>query len=248
MPSLVRMGQLSRLSGVPSSTIKHYLREGLLPAKSVSTAKNSALYDSGLVDQVRHIKDLQTTHFLPLWRIKEVLSGDADTVAATVAAAVDRVREGDAEPRSLQVSALMQRGLSDEELTYLRDKGLIGGGDVLGGDDIALCETIISAREAGLTDRLSTLAVLERYRQQLEALVAAEVEIFQESIVTGAGERLALSTVDAMKVSERLVLLLRRRMLLPVFEAASATSKIAKKIRPVKTDTSDKRREDKKRK
>lgn len=90
--------------------------------------------------------------------------------------------------------------------------------------------------------------MLERYRQQLEALVAAEVEIFQESIVTGAGERLALSTVDAMKVSERLVLLLRRRMLLPVFEAASATSKTAKKIRPVKTDTSDKRRKDKKRK
>ncbi len=215
---LVRMGELARSSGVPSSTIKHYLREGLLPGKSVSIARNSALYDRSLIEQIRHIKALQTTHFLPLWRIKEVLSGKADAAVATVAAAVDRVLEVDGPVRSESVDALLHRGLRQEELDFLIDHGLVARSGMLGGDDLVLCETIIRAREAGLTDRLSTLTVLHRYHQQVETLVAAEIAVFQEGIVTGAGERLAASTVEAMKVSERLVLLLRRRMLLPVFE------------------------------
>jgi len=232
------MGELSRLSGVPSSTIKHYLREGLLPGKSVSIARNSALYDGSLVDQIQHIKALQTTHFLPLWRIKEVLSGKADPAVATVAAAVDRVLETEGPVRSEPVAALLQRGLRQEELAFLTDRGLVGDSGVLAGDDLVLCETIIHAREAGLTDRLSTLTVLERYHQQVETLVAAEIAVFREGIVTGAGERLAASTVEAMKVSERLVLLLRRRMLLPVFERlalpAPTTAKSTKAARPKK--------------
>jgi DNA-binding transcriptional MerR regulator len=212
------MGELSRQSGVPSSTIKHYLREGLLPGKSVSIARNSALYDRALIDQIRHIKALQTTHFLPLWRIKEVLAGKSDPAVATVAAAVDRVLESEGPVRSEPVAELLQRGLRQEELAFLIDRGLVADTGVLAGDDLVLCETIIRAREAGLTDRLSTLTVLERYRQQVETLVAAEIAVFQEGIVVGAGERLAASTVEAMKVSERLVLLLRRRMLLPIFE------------------------------
>jgi len=235
---LIRMGELSRLSGVPSSTIKHYLREGLLPGKSVSIARNSALYDHSLVDQIRHIKALQTTHFLPLWRIKEVLSGKADPAVATVAAAVDRVLENEGPVRSEPVATLLQRGLRQEELAFLIDSGLVGDTGVLAGDDLVLCETIIRAREAGLTDRLSTLTVLERYRQQVETLVAAEIAVFQEGIVAGAGERLAASTVEAMKVSERLVLLLRRRMLLPVFERlalpAPTTAKSPKAARPTR--------------
>lgn len=250
------MGELSRLSGVPSSTIKHYLREGLLPGKSVSIARNSALYDRALVDQILHIKSLQTTHFLPLWRIKEVLAGTADPAVATVAAAVDRVLEHDGPVRSEPVAALLQRGLRPEELAFLTDRGLVADSGVLAGDDLVLCETLIRAREAGLTDRLSTLTVLERYRQQVETLVAAEIALFQEGIVMGAGERLAASTVEAMKVSERLVLLLRRRMLLPVFERlaqrrnsttpsqanTTATTKTAKKTAKKTTAKTKKKR------
>jgi DNA-binding transcriptional MerR regulator len=240
------MGELSRQSGVPSSTIKHYLREGLLPGKSVSIARNSALYDRALVDQIRHIKALQTTHFLPLWRIKEVLAGTADPAVATVAAAVDRVVEAEGPVRSEPVAALLQRGLRREEFAFLTDRGLVADTGVLAGDDLVLCETIIRAREAGLTDRLSTLTVLERYRQQVENLVAAEIEVFQEGIVAGAGERLAASTVEAMKVSERLVLLLRRRMLLPSFErlarpsatTIAKTSKAATVPKPTKAKKS----------
>jgi DNA-binding transcriptional MerR regulator len=212
------MGELSRLSGVPSSTIKHYLREALLPGKSVSLAKNSALYDRSLVAQIRHIKDLQTTHFLPLWRIKEVLSGKADAAMATVAAAVDRVVEREASGRTERVMALLQRGLTTDELSFLLEHGLIASGEVMSGDDLALCEVIIRAHEAGLTDGLSTLTVLQRYQQHVERLVAAEIDIFQ-GIVAGAGDALATATVESMKVSERLVTLMRRRMLLPIFQA-----------------------------
>ena len=229
---LVRMGELSRLSGVPSSTIKHYLREGLLPGKSVSIARNSALYDRELVARITHIKDLQTMHFLPLWRIKDVLAGTADATVATVAAAVERVLEGDGSPRSERVTNLLERGLRRDELDFLIDNGLLAHGDTIVGDDLQLCETIIRARDTGLTDRLSTLAILEQYRTLVETMVASEIAMFQESIVAGAGGTLAEATVEAMKVSERLVLLLRRRRLLPIFEAAAGAGVSHPRVAP----------------
>ncbi len=226
---LVRMGELSRLSGVPSSTIKHYLREGLLPGKSVSLARNSALYDRSLVARIQHIKELQTAHFLPLWRIKDVLAGHADEKVATVAAAVERVLEGDGSPRSERVSGLLQRGLTREELDFLTTNGLIGDADTVVGDDLQLCEAIIRARDTGLTDRLSTVAVLEQYRSAVESLVASEIAVFHTHIVAGAGVGLANATVEAMKVSERLVVLLRRRLLLPIFEGTATPKRGATK-------------------
>ena len=39
---LLRMGELAEASGVPAPTIKHYLREGLLP-EPVKTSRNMRL-------------------------------------------------------------------------------------------------------------------------------------------------------------------------------------------------------------
>ncbi len=72
-PQLVKISELARLSGVPSPTIKHYMREGLLPGPARRTSRNMAYYDARLADRVRAIKDLQQEHFLPLKLIGEVL-------------------------------------------------------------------------------------------------------------------------------------------------------------------------------
>ena len=62
--ALVKMADLARLSGVPAPTIKHYIREGLLPAPERRTSRNMAYYDARLAERVRAIKDLQA-RFLP---------------------------------------------------------------------------------------------------------------------------------------------------------------------------------------
>jgi DNA-binding transcriptional MerR regulator len=212
------MGELSRRSGVPASTIKHYLREGLLPGAAVSMARNSALYDPSLVARLVEIKELQQKHFLPLWRIKEVLQGKADPRVATVSAAVDRVIAED--QRRATRTSLLQQGLTTAELDALIRAGLLPDADVYAGDDLALLETVTRAHATGLTAHLPVVDIVARYHDNVRRLVEDEIAIFRDTILSGAGERLADNTVEAMKISERLVVLLRRRLLLPTFERA----------------------------
>ena len=52
---LLRMKQLAEASGVPAPTIKHYLREGLLP-EPVKTSRNMAYYPQEFVERIRLIE------------------------------------------------------------------------------------------------------------------------------------------------------------------------------------------------
>src|SRR5687767_14446636 len=72
-PQLIKMSELSKRSGVPGPTIKHYIREGLLPGPEVRTSRNMAYYDARLANRIRVIKDLQAERFLPLRVIGELL-------------------------------------------------------------------------------------------------------------------------------------------------------------------------------
>jgi DNA-binding transcriptional MerR regulator len=66
------MSELASASGVSAGTIKHYLREGLLP-EPLRTSRNMAYYPPELVDRIRTIKRLQEDRFMPLRLIREVL-------------------------------------------------------------------------------------------------------------------------------------------------------------------------------
>ena len=68
------MRELVAASGVPKSTILHYLNEGLLPPP-VKTGRNVAYYDPSCVERLNFIKFLQKKHRLPLEEIKEILQG-----------------------------------------------------------------------------------------------------------------------------------------------------------------------------
>ena len=81
---LLRMGELAEASGVPAPTIKHYLREGLLP-EGVKTSRNMAYYPPEFVDRIRLIKRLQEERFMPLRAIKEVLDDGTDRAEALLA-------------------------------------------------------------------------------------------------------------------------------------------------------------------
>ena len=55
---LLKISQLAEASGVSAGTIKHYLREGLLP-EPVKTSRNMAYYPPEFVERIRTIKRLQ---------------------------------------------------------------------------------------------------------------------------------------------------------------------------------------------
>ncbi|MEV7913840.1 MerR family transcriptional regulator [Streptomyces griseus] len=73
----MRIGELSRRSGVPVPTIKYYLREGLLAAGEL-TSPNQAHYGSGHERRLRLIRALLDVGGLSLAAIGEVLGAVDD--------------------------------------------------------------------------------------------------------------------------------------------------------------------------
>ncbi|MFC9244171.1 MerR family transcriptional regulator [Streptomyces sp. NPDC057136] len=68
----MRIGELSRRSGVPVPTIKFYVREGLLPPGQL-TSPNQATYDSGHERRLKLIRALLDVGGLSLSAIGDVL-------------------------------------------------------------------------------------------------------------------------------------------------------------------------------
>jgi DNA-binding transcriptional MerR regulator len=68
----LRIGQLAKKAGVSAPTIKHYVREGLLPPP-VKTSPNMAYYDQSCIERIGLIKRIQKEKFLPLDVIKRLI-------------------------------------------------------------------------------------------------------------------------------------------------------------------------------
>jgi DNA-binding transcriptional MerR regulator len=69
----LRMNELVKETGVPKSTILHYLNQGLLPEPQ-KTSPNMAYYDPACVGRIQYIQHLQHRHRLSLSEIKQVLA------------------------------------------------------------------------------------------------------------------------------------------------------------------------------
>lgn len=69
----LRIGELSRLSGVPVGTIKYYLREGLVPAGRV-TARTQALYGGEHLRRLRVVRVLADVGGLSIAEMKRVVA------------------------------------------------------------------------------------------------------------------------------------------------------------------------------
>lgn len=225
------MSTLARESGVPAATIKHYLREGLLPGPAKRTARNMAYYDANLVERIRVIKQLQRDHFLPLGVIKDVLDGargakDDVTTAASISAVL-RKSDGD-EQRTRE--ELVASGVLATDLDWMEALGLITPtreGDVTryGADDVALLRTLGAARKAGLAPEMLPTRILEEYVRALRELVRVELSIYRAGVLPRAGGDLARLTEVATTLSEQLVVLIRRKLLLPTLAELSAENR-----------------------
>ncbi len=69
---LLKISELAERAEVPVATVRHYLREGLLP-EPVKTSRNMAYYPPEFVERIRTIKRLQEERFMPLRVIKDTL-------------------------------------------------------------------------------------------------------------------------------------------------------------------------------
>jgi DNA-binding transcriptional MerR regulator len=240
------MAVLAKRSGVPAATIKHYIREGLLPAPEKRTSRNMAYYDAALVPRITTIKELQRTRFLPLKVIKEILDEGAELSASDpteAASAIARTLERMAPSASRSRAELVAAGVPASELEWFCELGVVrpkreGDREVFVGDDLALLQTLGAARRAGITPEMLPFTALGPYADAIRHLVKVELSMFKEGVLPRAGKNLPALVEAATTLSERLVVLLRRRFILPMFrelvaEGPSATS-TPKRAEPTK--------------
>jgi DNA-binding transcriptional MerR regulator len=186
--TLLKIGELAEASGVPVPTIKHYLREGLLP-EPVKTSRNMAYYAPEFVDRIKLIKQLQEERFMPLRAIKSVLDEGPERARALVeledrildrALAGERTRTGAAEVRE-------RYGVPKDVLDRLEELEVLSPNTRgYSPSDIRIIEAISRFRAGGYDEKIGfTVYDTLRYKSALEDLVRAEVEVVMDRL---AGE------------------------------------------------------------
>jgi DNA-binding transcriptional MerR regulator len=164
---LLRMRELAEASGVPAPTIKHYLREGLLP-EPVKTSRNMAYYPPEFVDRIKLIKRLQEERYLPLKAIKDVL----DTAERSRTSATE-VRKRYGVPKEV-----LDR-LAELEVLTPNSRGYSPS-------DVTIIEAISRFRAGGYDEQIGfTVYDTLRYKAALEELVRQEVDVVMDRL---AGE------------------------------------------------------------
>jgi len=185
---LLKMKQLAEQSGVSAGTIKHYLREGLLP-DPVKTSRNMAYYPPEFVERIRLIKQLQEERFMPLKLIRSMLEDDPERAAALVELE-DRILEKARQREGSRVSGAELRRRYDIPKEVLERLGELGvltpTGRGYARRDVEIVEAISRFRAGGYDERIGfTVYDTLRYKRALENLVKEEVQVLMDRL---AGE------------------------------------------------------------
>jgi DNA-binding transcriptional MerR regulator len=177
---LLRMGELAEASGVPAPTIKHYLREGLLP-EPVKTSRNMAYYPPSFVDRIRLIKRLQEERFMPLKAIRSVLDEDPERATALLELEdriLDRALAGE-RARTSAAEARRRYGVPKEVLDRLEKLEILSPNRRgYSPSDVKIIEAISRFRAGGYDEEIGfTVYDTLRYKKAIEELVREEVEM-----------------------------------------------------------------------
>jgi DNA-binding transcriptional MerR regulator len=199
--SLLKMSELVERSGVSAATIKHYLREGLLP-EPVRTSRNMAYYPPEFVERLALIKRLQEERFMPLKLIKQILADDPERLTALLELEDRIVEKALSQSDQRRVSAAEVRRRYEVPQTVLDRLAEIGvltpGPRGYEPDDVKIIEAIGRFRAGGYDEALGfTVYDTLRYRKALEPLVAEEVSILLGRLAGEVDADRALEIISA---------------------------------------------------
>jgi DNA-binding transcriptional MerR regulator len=186
---LLKISELADRSDVSVGTIKHYLREGLLP-EPVKTSRNMAYYPEEFVDRIRLIKQLQEERFMPLRLIKSMLDDQPERARALIELE-DRILEHALQGEQARVSAADVRRryeIPQEVLDRLAELDVLTPGSRgYTASDVRIIEAISRFRAGGYSEQIGfTVYDTLRYKKAIEDLVREEVKVLTERL---AGEK-----------------------------------------------------------
>jgi DNA-binding transcriptional MerR regulator len=184
----MRMKQLAEASGVSAATIKHYLREGLLP-EPVKTSRNMAYYPPEFVERIRLIKQLQEERFMPLKVIRDLLHEDPERAQALIELGdriLERALAGEDE-RTTAAEVRHRYGVPQDALDRLAQLDVLSPNEAgYSPTDVRIVEAISRFRAGGYDERIGfTVYDTLRYKESMAELVKQEVDVLMERL---AGE------------------------------------------------------------
>jgi DNA-binding transcriptional MerR regulator len=132
----LKIGEIAKKSSVPPSTIRYYVRQGLLPEPD-KVNKSMAYYDESCIEKVIAIRHLQERKYFPLSVIKNILRrmdhGVSFEEAEAIEDAVFGIQAEETERLLDKSEFLKATGLTGDELQtaikmdllipYLQEKG-----------------------------------------------------------------------------------------------------------------------------
>ena len=196
---LLKMSGLVEASGVPAPTIKHYLREGLLP-DPVKTSRNMAWYRPETVERIRLIKRLQEERFMPLKAIRSLLEEDPAQAEAMLDVE-DRILERALAGERTRTSAKEVRkyGVPQKALDRLAEIGILTPNSKgYSPSDVEIIEAMSRFRAGGYDEKIGfTVYDTLRYKHALEALVKEEVDVLMERLEGELSPERAVELIEA---------------------------------------------------
>ena len=195
----MRIGELSRTTGVPVPTIKYYLREGLLPAGELSSP-NQASYGETHVRRLHLIRALIELAQVPVAGVKEILESlDADT--EPLHEQIGRAHRALTPTRRLAATDDARAAATAQVADLLHDRGW--SVDPEAPALATLVDTVAALRTLG-QDGL--VAHLDTYADAVERFTAVEIEAVTANPTR---DQLAESVVIGTILGETLIASLR---------------------------------------
>jgi DNA-binding transcriptional MerR regulator len=184
----LKISELAERAEVPVATVRHYLREGLLP-EPVKTSRNMAYYPPEFAERIRLIKQLQEERFLPLKVIRELLesgNGSPEHLRDLVELE-DRILERAAagERERVSVEEIETRyEVPRDVLAKLEELGVLTPtADGYSPSDIQIVEAMSRFRAGGYDESIGfTVYDTLRYKQAMETLASEEVRLITERL------------------------------------------------------------------
>jgi DNA-binding transcriptional MerR regulator len=194
------MKQLAEASGVSAATIKHYLREGLLP-EPVKTSRNMAYYPPEFVERIRLIKQLQEERFMPLKVIRDLLQEDPERAQALIELGdriLERALAGEDE-RTTAAEVRHRYGVPQDALDRLAELDVLSPNEAgYSPTDLRIVEAISRFRAGGYDERIGfTVYDTLRYKESMSELVKQEVDVLMERLAGEMDPDRAIELINA---------------------------------------------------
>lgn len=179
---LLKIGELAKAANTNVTTIKFYIKEGLIQA-ACKTGPNMAYYDQDCIARIQLIRSLQKERYYPLSVIKRML--DASAPSHTEIELLDAILKADAKGGCKAFSAseaAKMSGLTKEQISTLTDQGIVkpetaGKSRLFTETDLQVMALIQRRMDAGIPFSES-LASFVLYDRALKQASKADVDLF----------------------------------------------------------------------